>query len=262
MMRYRNFWQGWLDKDFQALSRNGSARYEERRRRYELAAGSFVELSPVMAGRAAYWLERSMGAFWPGDEQVRRKAQNICTFLNALPQPVRFPSKNAHWPYAHCAHVLLRTQNGGYRATPNPYNSPDGWCVKCGVGSDGCVGALDHPYAVTTVGSRILIGMPYWTITEPHHEWQSQERYEANRQHGREACAQLDAYLRDELGGQVTALYLRDEDSWWNPPSSALLLLVNTAELRSIAAALRGAGLLPDQVVPTTMLSSGDANNA
>lgn len=93
MMRYRRFWGGWMDKEFQALPRNGSARHEERQRRYEFAADSFVELSPVMAERAADWLDRSMGAFWPGDEQVRRKAQNICAFLNALPQPVRFPRR-------------------------------------------------------------------------------------------------------------------------------------------------------------------------
>lgn len=244
MMRYRRFWGGWMDKEFQALPRNGSARHEERQRRYEFAADSFVELSPVMAERAADWLDRSMGAFWPSDEQVRRKAQNICAFLNALPQPVRFPSKTTHWPYAHCAHVLLRTQNGGYRATPNPYNSPDGWCAKCGVGSDGCVGALDHPYAVTTVGSRILIGMPYWSITEPRYEGMSLERYESNRRHGRESRAKLDAYLRDELDGGVTALYLRDEDSWWSPPASALLLLANTDELPPIEESLRSAGLL------------------
>lgn len=262
MSDYADFWRGWSDKEFEALPRGSRARRQEQRRRYELVKASFADLPPAMEGEAVQWLQRAIGAYWPGDDQVRWQARNICAFWDALPRPLRFPSDAARWPRAHCGHVLLRTPKGGYRQVASYYNSLGGWCPDCGDGARGCCGALDHQYAVTAAGVRILIGQPYWTITEPRHARQSQERYESNRQHGREACAQLDAYLRDELDGQVTALYLRDEDSWWSPPSSALLLLVNTAELPPIAAALRGAGLLPDQAVAPAALSSGNTNNA
>lgn len=177
----------------------------------------------VPAG-ARDWVRQSYGSFPPDElEQARDRTRRVAQLLAALPQPVVFPAPTVDWVAARCAHALRRGDGGGYLRGIRG----DGghFCTRCD--AFGAVGAaLDHGLALRAGGARVFVGQPYWG---------------GGYRRGWDA---LDVYLRDELDGAVSALWLRDAASWWAPPDTSLVLIANAGELPPIAAGLRSAGLL------------------